>query len=49
MQTLTKKIGKMLQKVIKKLANSSFCTTTKLSVLLTSCLSAIKQHSLWYW
>ena len=26
------------------IANSSSCTTTKLSILLTSCLTAIKNH-----
>jgi hypothetical protein len=30
------------------IANSSSCTTTKLSVLLTSCLTAIKEHVIRY-
>ncbi len=30
------------------IANSSSCTTTKLSVLLTSCLTAVKEHVIRY-
>ena len=30
------------------IANSSACTTTELSILLTSCLSAIKNHVIKY-
>ena len=30
------------------IANSSACTTTKLSILLTSCLTAIKNHVIKY-
>ena len=30
------------------IANSSFCTTTELSKLLTSCLTAIKKHVIKY-
>ena len=30
------------------IANSSSCTTTELSVLLTSCLTAIKNHVIKY-
>ena len=28
------------------IANSSACTTTELSILLTSCLTAIKNHAI---
>ena len=31
------------------IANSSACTTTKLSILLTSCLTAIKNHVIKYY
>ena len=31
------------------IANSSACTTTELSILLTSCLTAIKNHVIKYW
>ena len=31
-----------------RLANSSACTTTELSILLTSCLNAIKNHVIKY-
>ena len=30
------------------IANSSACTTTELSILLTSCLTAIKNHDIKY-
>ena len=30
------------------IANSSACTTTELSILLTSCLTAIKNHAIKY-
>ena len=30
------------------IANSSACTTTKLSILLTSCITAIKNHVIKY-
>ena len=31
------------------IANISSCTTTELSILLTSCLTAIKNHAIKYW
>ena len=31
------------------IANISSCTTTELSILLTSCLTAIKNHVIKYW
>ena len=31
------------------IANSSSCTTTELSILLTSCLTVIKNHVIKYW
>ena len=31
------------------IANSNACTTTELSILLTSCLTAINNHVIKYW
>ena len=31
------------------IANLSSCTTTKLSELLNSCLTAVKSHVIWYY
>ena len=42
------KLTKLHKRPYKAIANSSFCTTTELSKLFTSCLTAIKSHVIRY-